>query len=64
MYSTLTTVYTDGGAHLKLSGVKSMNSTQLETDYLVVGRPIRTANDPAIAAEAIQKDIARALENP
>ena len=33
-------------------------------DYLVVGRPIRTANDPAVAAEAIQKDIARALENP
>jgi len=33
-------------------------------DYLVVGRPIRTANDPAVAAEAIQNDIARALENP
>ena len=33
-------------------------------DYLVVGRPIRTASDPAAAAEAIQADIARALENP
>ncbi len=31
-------------------------------DYLVVGRPIRTAADPASAAEAIQADIARALE--
>ncbi|MBT8069738.1 MAG: orotidine-5'-phosphate decarboxylase [Gammaproteobacteria bacterium] len=31
-------------------------------DYLVVGRPIRTAADPASAAEAIQEDIARALE--
>ncbi len=30
-------------------------------DYLVVGRPIRTADDPARAAEAIQQDIARAL---
>jgi orotidine-5'-phosphate decarboxylase len=30
-------------------------------DYLVVGRPIRTANDPASAAEAIQADISRAL---
>lgn len=30
-------------------------------DYLVVGRPIRTANDPAIAAEAIQSEIASAL---
>jgi len=33
-------------------------------DYLVVGRPIRTASDPATAAEAIQKDIARALQTP
>lgn len=33
-------------------------------DYLVVGRPIRTASDPAAAAEAIQQDIARALESP
>ncbi|GMR15274.1 MAG: orotidine-5'-phosphate decarboxylase [Gammaproteobacteria bacterium] len=33
-------------------------------DYLVVGRPIRTASDPATAAEAIQADIARALESP
>lgn len=33
-------------------------------DYLVVGRPIRTAHDPAKAAEAIQEDIARALGNP
>ena len=31
-------------------------------DYLVVGRPIRTAAAPASAAEAIQADIARALE--
>ncbi|MBT8073299.1 MAG: orotidine-5'-phosphate decarboxylase [Xanthomonadales bacterium] len=31
-------------------------------DYLVVGRPIRTVADPASAAEAIQEDIARALE--
>jgi orotidine-5'-phosphate decarboxylase len=30
-------------------------------DYLVVGRPIRTASDPASAAEAIQEDIFRAL---
>ena len=30
-------------------------------DYLVVGRPIRTANNPASAAEAIQEDICRAL---
>ncbi len=33
-------------------------------DYLVVGRPIRTASDPASAAEAIQEDIARALVSP
>jgi orotidine-5'-phosphate decarboxylase len=33
-------------------------------DYLVVGRPIKNADDPATAAEAIQKDIARALINP
>ena len=33
-------------------------------DYLVVGRPIRTASDPAVAAEAIQEDIARALKSP
>jgi orotidine-5'-phosphate decarboxylase len=33
-------------------------------DYLVVGRPIRTADDPARAAEAIQQDIARALKTP
>ena len=33
-------------------------------DYLVVGRPIRSASDPAAAAEAIQKDIARAIETP
>ena len=33
-------------------------------DYLVVGRPIRTASDPASAAESIQADIARALLNP
>ena len=31
-------------------------------DYLVVGRPIRTAADPASAAEEIQEDIARALK--
>jgi len=33
-------------------------------DYLVVGRPIRTASGPQAAAEAIQKDISRALESP
>jgi orotidine-5'-phosphate decarboxylase len=33
-------------------------------DYLVVGRPIRSASDPQAAAEAIQADIARALESP
>ena len=33
-------------------------------DYLVVGRPIRTAKDPASAAEAIQADISRALLDP
>jgi orotidine-5'-phosphate decarboxylase len=33
-------------------------------DYLVVGRPIRMANEPAVAAEAIQDEIARALKNP
>ena len=32
-------------------------------DYLVVGRPIRTASDPATAAESIQKEIARALNS-
>lgn len=31
-------------------------------DYLVVGRPIRNAASPAAAAEAIQTDIARAIE--
>lgn len=31
-------------------------------DYLVVGRPIREAHDPSAAAEAIQDEIARALE--
>lgn len=30
-------------------------------DYLVVGRPIRSAADPAAAAEAIQREIAGAL---
>jgi len=30
-------------------------------DYLVVGRPIRTASDPAAAAESIQSEIGRAL---
>jgi orotidine-5'-phosphate decarboxylase len=30
-------------------------------DYLVVGRPIRDANDPRAAAEAIQQEIASAL---
>ncbi len=33
-------------------------------DYLVVGRPIRDASSPAAAAEAIQEDIARALDTP
>src|SRR5210317_792018 len=33
-------------------------------DYLVVGRPIRDANSPAAAAEAIQNDIAREIETP
>jgi orotidine-5'-phosphate decarboxylase len=33
-------------------------------DYLVVGRPIRAAMDPARAAESIQEEIARALETP
>jgi orotidine-5'-phosphate decarboxylase len=32
-------------------------------DYLVVGRPIRAASDPATAAESIQKEIARALNS-
>jgi orotidine-5'-phosphate decarboxylase len=31
-------------------------------DFLVVGRPIRTAPDPAAAAEAIQAEIAEALD--
>jgi orotidine-5'-phosphate decarboxylase len=30
-------------------------------DYLVVGRPIRDAVDPAAAAESIQAEIAAAL---
>jgi len=32
-------------------------------DYLVVGRPIRTASDPVAAAESIQSEIARALSD-
>jgi orotidine-5'-phosphate decarboxylase len=32
-------------------------------DYLVVGRPIRTASDPAAAAESIQSEIVRALSD-
>jgi len=32
-------------------------------DYLVVGRPIRSAADPAAAAESIQSEIARALSD-
>ena len=32
-------------------------------DYLVVGRPIRAADDPKAAAEAIQKDISAALDS-
>lgn len=31
-------------------------------DYLVVGRPIRSAPDPAVAAEKIQREIAAALD--
>ncbi len=31
-------------------------------DYIVVGRPIREAPEPRAAAEALQQDIARALE--
>lgn len=31
-------------------------------DYLVVGRPIRSAPDPAVAAEKIQREIATALD--
>lgn len=31
-------------------------------DYLVVGRPIRSAANPAAAAEAIQQEISRALQ--
>lgn len=31
-------------------------------DYLVVGRPIRSAPDPAVAAEQIQREIAAALD--
>ena len=31
------------------------------SDYLVVGRPIRDADDPRAAAEAIQSEIAGAL---
>jgi orotidine-5'-phosphate decarboxylase len=37
------------------------DAIQSGADYLVVGRPIRSASDPASAAEAIQQDIARAL---
>jgi orotidine-5'-phosphate decarboxylase len=33
-------------------------------DYLVVGRPIRTASDPAAAAESRQSEIVRALSDP
>ena len=33
-------------------------------DYLVVGRPIRSATNPKAAAEAIQQDIADALASP
>lgn len=33
-------------------------------DYLVVGRPIRSASDPAAAAESIQEEILRALQTP
>ncbi|TAN63298.1 orotidine-5'-phosphate decarboxylase [bacterium] len=32
-------------------------------DYIVVGRPIRNAKDPLIAAEEIAKEIERAIEN-
>jgi orotidine-5'-phosphate decarboxylase len=32
-------------------------------DYLVVGRPIRTASDPHAAAESIQQEIARAFSD-
>jgi len=32
-------------------------------DYLVVGRPIRSASDPAAAAEAIQAEIASAIQS-
>ena len=35
----------------------------LGADYIVVGRPIRHAENPPDAAEAIQADIASALEN-
>ena len=39
------------------------NAIRDGADYLVVGRPIRAADDPRAAAEAIQQDIARALES-
>ena len=37
------------------------NAIKDGADYLVVGRPIKSADDPAAAAEAIQSEIARAL---
>lgn len=36
---------------------------QAGADYLVIGRPIRDAADPKAAAEAIQQEIAQALQN-
>lgn len=39
------------------------NAIKDGADYLVVGRPIKEAGDPAAAAEAIQSEISRALSD-
>lgn len=51
----------DAGDHDQARVVTPMSAIEAGADYLVCGRPIRDAADPAAAANAIADEIARAL---